>query len=45
MVRDASAEHDPAAQHQLAETIGAELSPQPEPFRPGTFDRHRLRGG
>ncbi len=42
MVRDAGAEHDPAAQHQLTERISADLFPQPEPFRPGIFDRHRL---
>ena len=42
MVRDAGAEHDPAAQHQLAETIMADWFPKPEPFRPGIFDRHRL---
>ena len=42
MVRDVGAEHDPAAQHQLAEAISADWFPQPEPFRPGIFDRQRL---
>jgi GNAT superfamily N-acetyltransferase len=42
MIREAGAEHDPVAQHQLVETISADLFPEPEPFRPGLFDRHRL---
>jgi hypothetical protein len=42
IVKDAGAEHDPAAQEQLAERLHDELFPEPEPFRPGIFDRHRL---
>jgi GNAT superfamily N-acetyltransferase len=40
--RRPGAEHDPAAQQQLAEAVSAEMFPQYEPFRPGLLDRHRL---
>ncbi len=42
MVREAGAGQDPAAQRQVAEAVSAELFPDPEPFRPGPFDQHRL---
>lgn len=42
VIREAGAEHDPAAQQKLAETISAGWFPQPDPFRPGLLDRHRL---
>lgn len=42
VIRDVGAEDDLAAQQELAETIRAGWLPQPEAFRPGIFDRHRL---
>jgi hypothetical protein len=42
VIRDAGAEHDLAAQQKLAETISTGWFPEPEPFRPGLLDRHRL---
>ncbi|WP_157253680.1 hypothetical protein [Nonomuraea typhae] len=41
-IREAGAEHDPKAQHALAEAIEDSWLPTVEPFRPGPLDRHRL---